>query len=181
VPVIAMTANAMKGDHEACLEAGMDDYLSKPVRKEELSMVLEKWLKPEALEESAGDTSADAPAEKMSDPQGTPQLFNKAELLDNFDGDVDIAKSILNDALTEIPKNVETLQELCKGEDIQAIRLQAHNIKGMAANLFTPALRDIAFKIETAAKNGDVASVREFLPELEQTARMTIEAIRGRT
>jgi signal transduction histidine kinase/DNA-binding NarL/FixJ family response regulator len=179
VPVIAMTANAMKGDREACLETGMDDYLSKPVKKEDLSMVLEKWLKPQAPEQNAGVTSADAPAEKTSDPQGTPLLFDEAKLLDNFNGDVDIAKSILNVALTEIPKDVEKLQEFCKGGDIQAIRLQAHSIKGMAANLRTPALRDIAYKIETAAKNGDVASARELLPELEQTTRMTIEAIRG--
>jgi signal transduction histidine kinase/HPt (histidine-containing phosphotransfer) domain-containing protein/ActR/RegA family two-component response regulator len=178
VPVIAMTANAMKGDREACLEAGMDDYLSKPVKKEDISVVLEKWLKPETPEHNAGDTPAVAPPETTSDPPGRPLLFDEAELLDNFDGDVDIAKSILNDALTLIPQDVERLQEFCKGGDIPAIRLQAHNIKGMAANLRTPALRDIAYKIETAAKNGDVASARELLPELEQATQMTLEAIR---
>ena len=179
VPVIAMTANAMKGDREQCIKAGMDDYLPKPVKKEDLSTVLEKWLKPDAPEQHAGDTSAEAPAEKTNDPQGTLSLFDKAELLDNFDGDADIIKSILNDALTIIPKDVESLQEFCRGGDIQAIRQQAHNIKGMAANLRTPALRDIAYKIETAAKIGDVASARELLPELERTTRMTLEAIRG--
>ena len=115
VPVIAMTANAMKGDREAMFEAGMDDYLSKPVKKEDLSMVLEKWLKPEAPEQNAGDTSAEVPAGKMGDPQGTSLLFDEATLLDNFDGDMDIAQSILKDALTEIPKHVEMLQELLPG------------------------------------------------------------------
>ncbi len=179
VPIVALTANAMTGDREACLKAGMDDYLSKPVKKDGLSMVIEKWLKPEAQEKNAGAPAAAAPAEKTDDPQGAPLLFDKAELLYNFDGDVDFAQSILQDALTEIPKYVESLQECCQGEDMQAIRFQAHTIKGIAANLCTPALRDIAYKMETASKNGDVASARELLPQLEQTARMTIEAIRG--
>ena len=181
VPIVAMTANAMKGDREACLEAGMDDYLSKPVKKEDLSMVLEKWLKPQTPEQNRGDTSVQAPAGKTGDPEGAPLLFDEAALLDNFDGDMDITRSILEDALTEIPKDIGKLQEHCQREDMQVIRLQAHTIKGMAANLCTPALRDIAYKIETAAKNGDMVSVRELLPELEQTTRMTIEAIRGQT
>lgn len=140
-------------------------------------MVIEKWLKPEAQEQNAGAPAAAAPAEKTGDPQGTPLLFDKAELLHNFDGDEDFAQSILQDALTEIPKYVESLQECCQGEDLQAIRLQAHTIKGIAANLCTPALRDIAYKMETASRNGDVASARELLPELVQTARMTLGAI----
>ena len=179
VPIVAMTANAMKGDREACLEAGMDDYLSKPVKKGDLSMVLEKWLKPEGTEQNAGDTSAEASAEKTGGLQGATLLFDKAELLDNLDGDVDTAQSILEAALTEIQKDVKMLREYYEKEDIQEIRFKAHTIKGMAANLCTPALRDIAYKIETAAKNGDMASAREMLPELEQTTRMTIDAIKG--
>jgi two-component system, sensor histidine kinase len=181
VPIIAMTANAMKGDREQCIEAGMDDYLSKPVKKESLSMVLETWLKPEVSEKNTGDIPAESTASKKSDPQGMHLLFDRAALLDNLDGDVDTAKGIMNDALMEIPRNVKVLQDLCKDGDLQAIRLQAHNIKGMAANLFTHALRDIAFKIETAAKSSDVASARMLLTELEKTKQMTIEALRGWT
>jgi signal transduction histidine kinase/AmiR/NasT family two-component response regulator/HPt (histidine-containing phosphotransfer) domain-containing protein len=169
VPIIAMTANAMIGDREQCLEAGMDDYLAKPVKKDELAEVLEKWLKP-------GDHK-EVPAQKPGDPPDAHLLFDEAELLDHFDGDRDFAYSILDDGLQEIPEDIETLKKLCAGADTQTIRLQAHTMKGLAANLCTPALQEISLKIETAAKDGDVASARNLLPELERTALMTMEAI----
>jgi HPt (histidine-containing phosphotransfer) domain-containing protein len=105
-------------------------------------------------------------------------LFVKEQLLRNLDDDEDFANSLLNDALTEIPKDVEKLEESCQGDDIRAIQMQAHTIKGMSANLCTPALQEIAKKMEIAAKCGDLESAREILPELVSTARMTIEAIR---
>jgi len=171
VPIIAMTANAMKGDREQCIEAGMDDYLAKPVKKDELAIILENWTKPKeggqkiSLTEDEISTSLEMP------------LFDKAELLDHFDGDEEFAQSILVEAIKEIPEDLGNLQELCKGEDAQAIRLLAHTLKGMAANLCTPALREISYKIETAAKDGDLKCARELLPELENIARMTMEAV----
>lgn len=105
-------------------------------------------------------------------------LFDRAELLEHFDGDEEFIKSILEDALTEIPKEVEALKNLCAGDDPEAIRHLAHTIKGMAANLCTEELRDLALQIETAAKNNDPLSARSLLSKLEQTTSMTIEAIR---
>ncbi len=171
VPIIAMTANAMMGDREDCIIAGMDDYLAKPVKKEELAEVLDKWLKP--------CVHKDAEVKKLDDQPGATKLFDSAELLDNFDGDRDFARSILADALQEIPGDIEKLKELSVGTDTQAIRLQAHSMKGLAANMCAPALRKLCFEIETAAKDNDVESARRLLPELERVGFMTIDVVRN--
>lgn len=170
VPVIAMTANAMMGDREECLEAGMDDYLAKPVKKEELAGVLRKWLKPDVHKEAALQSVGDQPA--------LPPLFDVAELLDNLGGDRDFTRSILTEAVEEIPHDIEKLKRLAAGDDLQSICLQAHTMKGVAANICAAPLRKICLEIEAAAKDGDVKFVRELLPELERLAVVTIDSVK---
>ncbi|MDD2366538.1 MAG: Hpt domain-containing protein [Desulfuromonadaceae bacterium] len=106
-------------------------------------------------------------------------LFDRAELLENLDGDAEFADSILGDAQVEIPKDVAQLKALCSGEELHSIRVCAHTIKGMASNLCAPALRDAAFAIEGAARDGDLEGARAALSELEKIAVMTVEAIKA--
>ena len=177
VTIIAMTANAMAGDREKCLSVGMNDYLSKPVKKETLAAIFERWLQPGAAKHRSSDIRKELANSGAIATDGA--LFDKAELLNNQDGDEGFVDSLLADALREIAKGVAELKESCTGGAAREICLQSHTIKGMAAYLCTPALRGIALKIERAGAAGDLNAARELVPELERLSLQTVEAIRS--
>jgi HPt (histidine-containing phosphotransfer) domain-containing protein len=104
-------------------------------------------------------------------------FFDKADLFARLENDMAFVRIILDESLQEIPRHIELVQELCKGDDFKAIRREAHTLKGLAANISTSALRDAAMRVEDAAKNNDMESVLKFLPELEKQALMAQEAI----
>ena len=104
-------------------------------------------------------------------------LFDKEQLLDDIGGDDELVQKIFDSAAAEIPKEVEKLIVCCAGSDTEPIRLQAHGLKGIAADLYASDLRDICAKMEAAAKEGDLERAVALLPELEQVARMTVEAL----
>ena len=170
VPIIAMTANATLGDREKCLEAGMNDYLSKPIKKELLADLIEKWLEYSSVQITKTLVNGDAMSEII--------LFDYDEMLENMDNDTEFIQSILEESTEALVTYLDTLQENFANNDSAAIRILAHTMKGVAANISAPALKDTCLRIEGAAKDGDIETAREILPELAQIITRTIEAIK---
>ncbi len=84
---------------------------------------------------------------------------------------------ILWEALQKLPAELEELRKLCAGTDAWAIRCKAHSLKWIAANIGANALRDVCLRIETAAKETDIDTAGELLPELNHVAKITIDLI----
>ena len=131
-PIIAVTANAMKGDKEKCLAAGMDGYIAKPFNKEEVWQVVKKYLANEPRE----------------------LIFNKNDLLHRLDHDLELYQDLLEDFINLFPDKTAELSSYINNSDFSGIRFQAHLIKGMCANLGADKLKRIAEEMELEAKNG---------------------------
>jgi CheY-like chemotaxis protein/HPt (histidine-containing phosphotransfer) domain-containing protein len=167
IPIIAMTAHAMQGDRDRCLEAGMDDYVSKPVVPQALAEALEKWLPAEGKDgERENGNGRHTPTSPI--PQPSPPVFDRAAMLERLMGDEDLANTILEGFLEDIPRQIQTLRESLDAGDIQTAERQAHTIKGAAANVGGEALRALALEMEMAAKAGDPAGAAGRVTELEE-------------
>jgi CheY-like chemotaxis protein/HPt (histidine-containing phosphotransfer) domain-containing protein len=173
IPIIAMTAHAMQGDREKCIEAGMNDYLTKPVSPQALMQALDKWLPKETG--TATGQIAGKPEEIVPVCAGEPgtQVFDKADMMARLMDDEDLARRVAGGFLEDIPKQIEVLKGCLEAGDVPTAERQAHSIKGASANVGGQALREVAFEMEKAGKTGDREAVTARLPELEaQFARL---------
>ena len=159
IPIIAMTAHVMKGDREKCLESGMNDYVSKPVNPQTLVDVIEKWL----TESKVWCQDETIMKTKLEDT-----IFDKNSFLDRLMGDEELAKEVVRIFLDDVPLQIAALKESLDNEDPVSVQRQAHTLKGAAANMSVSVLREIAFQIETSAKNKDLDQARSLFKKLEQ-------------
>jgi len=165
LPIIAMTAHAMQGDRERCMEAGMNDYITKPVSPQALAEVLDKWL-PKDNEKLI--ISNDESRKKNADGgENLPLIFDRAGMMARLMDDEDLARMVVEGFLEDIPRQIATLKGYLETGDAPGAERQAHTIKGASANVGGERLLEVAFEMEKSAKAGDLSAVARQMAELE--------------
>jgi CheY-like chemotaxis protein/HPt (histidine-containing phosphotransfer) domain-containing protein len=148
IPVIAMTARAMKGDREMLIAVGMDDYLSKPIDREELERILERYAR------AADRSGPQEPVSLSSVPRGGELPVLETEvLMEMIDGDDELYRSILDEFIANLREQLVTVRCAVEIGDGETAQRTAHLIKGAAANVGARRLAWAAAALEMAAKD----------------------------
>jgi two-component system sensor histidine kinase/response regulator len=152
VPIVAMTANALSGDRDRCVAAGMDDYLSKPVSLDELRVQLERWLSPQ-------------PA--------SPQILNPQQIVDIFGEDNQGAVAFL----VGVAPRVEALcRKIVEERDEKRLRELAHELKGAAANIGATDLARAAIDLEARIKDGGMRDIDQTVQGVDDACKRFVTA-----
>jgi len=161
IPILAVTAHALRGDREKCLAAGMNDYVPKPIDPAHLDAAMTNLLpclaSPPAQSIPAGSRSPDSPV-----------AFDENELVARLSGDRTLARDIIVGFLNDAPAQLRALKKLIEVGDAKGVSLQAHSLKGAAATVSAPAVRQVSLQLEQAAAAGNLPPATSLLTELTQ-------------
>jgi len=158
LPIIALTAHAMDGDRERCLESGMDGYISKPARGAELSRAIGSLL---------AATPGGSEAAKRGDEETQLKPFDRTTLLRRLEGDTELLDEVLQIFLSDCPTMLEKIRRAAARRDAKALLFPAHALKGAAANVCASRIHAVALKLELMAKEDRLVDVESHVSALE--------------
>ncbi len=172
VPIIAMTAHAMSENKALCLEAGMDDFLSKPFTREELLSMGSKWLEVRSnqFNVTLKELNSNAKTGRDTSPRGgySSEPIDIEKAIEEFEGDKQLLSEVLNEFIKGVGEQIETIREAISHGDTETVTKEAHAIKGGAANITAMALSKIAHELEIKGKNKDLNGTGEIIVGLER-------------
>ena len=194
VPIVAMTAHAFKGYRQECLQAGMDDYLTKPLLRQELIDMVEKWT---YKARRSPDRADDSPGGRLEEQDECPGQFDEGEpipgpgeamndlpldydaLVKEFMGKEGLVRKTVVQFVQTVEKQLPVLEKAINEGSLETIAAEAHAIKGGAANLTAGRLSRTAQNLEMAVRSGRMEDGRRLLLALESEFKSLEEFLRS--
>jgi CheY-like chemotaxis protein len=163
IPIVAMTAHAMAGDEQKYLEAGMNGYISKPIRNEVLRAELERFA-------TGGKEVHDGACSVAATELQGEESFAMSELLERVDHDRELMRDLLEIFKEEFPQRLEELREAANCTDLKRVASASHALKGMMANLSANRAATLAGRLEQIGNGTQSGHLENSLAEFEREA-----------
>jgi len=166
VPILAMTAHAMRGDKERCLASGMDGYISKPIQPSGLFAEIERCV--------ATAKGNKAMTDNLQEPD---DQFDRASLLERVEGDQELLTEMIHLFQEDAPNLVTAMRDALERGDMTVLERSAHSLKGAVGNLSAKATAAAAQQLEKDARNQDSKSAKESLANVERAINLLLPAL----
>jgi PAS domain S-box-containing protein len=184
-PIIAMTAHALHGDRQRCMDAGMDDYVSKPLDPRKVFQAIERWTQNAARTSSNNEAHLDEPQDVGDQPdvaQPYDNLHDKAQddkidtpldvenALNRFSDDRDFYYNLLGDFVRSLPVRLAEMRTALESGNSQSLSYLAHNLKGVSANFSALQLAGLSASLDERCRAGDLDGARSIMSAVEAAA-----------
>lgn len=167
IPIIAMTAHAMKGDREKCLEAGMDDYIPKPFDVDRVLEVISQWVSQETdVQEDKEEVVSSDTTSSAIEEQSVP-VIDFEDALERMYGDEELLEELVAIFIETYPEQVKKIRTAIEQNNPEELERAGHSLKGAAKNLSANPISELSFRLEKMGSDASFDEAEDVLTELE--------------